>query len=209
MTAVFPQKARRLRVALPNLIYDRTQADADRWLYLSQKLDTLGFGGLTAQEQAEWLTDIKGGYNHTDLNRVGNAVAYLGGRFIDLVQHLIDYRAEYGVASDPLMTQPYKLKDVKVQPKTDWQRGNYMYVSQAARYLADLTTLRSLLPLTSEFPAVPPDMVDLTLDEANDIEKLLSMLDTELTRITDVLETYIRDTAAAWFYSGDLYGGEI
>ena len=84
-----------------------------------------------------------------------------------------------------------------------------MYVSQAARYLADLTTLRSLLPLTSDFPLVPPDMVDLTLEEANDIEKLLSMLDTELTRVTDVLETYIRDTAAAWFYSGDLYGGEI
>jgi hypothetical protein len=81
--------------------------------------------------------------------------------------------------------------------------------SAATSWTKTADTLRSLLPLTSEFPLVPPDMIDLTLEEANDIEKLLSMLDTELIRITDVLETYIRDTAAAWFYSGDLYGGEI
>lgn len=58
-------------------------------------------------------------------------------------------------------------------------------------------------------PLPKPQTKPATIDEANDIEKLLSMLDTELTRVTDVLETYIRDTAAAWFYSGDLYGGEI
>jgi len=202
-------KARRLRVALPNLIYDRTSADAERWNYLAKELDTEGWSAMTAEEQVEWMTDLKGGYNHTDLNRVGTAVAYLGGRFTDLITHLIEYRGIYGVANDALFRVPYVAKDVAIAPKTDWVRGDQVWMDQAARYIADISTLRGLLPLTNAFPPAPPDAIDLTIEEANDIEKLLSMLDDEITRVTGVLEKYIRDTAAAWFYSGDLLSGEV
>jgi hypothetical protein len=55
------------------------------------------------------------------------------------------------------------------------------------RILPSNHTSQSVSARQVSFPAGPP-IFDLTLDEANDIEKLLSMLDTELTRITDVLK---------------------
>lgn len=196
-------------MALPELIFDRTNEDADRWEYLSQKLDTLGWSALTAEEQQEWLSDLKGGYNCSDLNRVGTAVAFLGERFRDLILHLIQFRGIYGVASDPLFETPYVAEDVDIAPKIDWVISDNVYANQAARYLYDLSVIRSLIDLPSDTPAVPSDLYDLTLQEANDIEEMLYIVDVEITRLTDKLETWIQDTATAWFYSNDLMGGEI
>lgn len=196
-------------MALPNLIYNRTPEDAEKWAYLAKKLDTEGWSAMTAAEQAEWLTDLKGGYNHTDLNRVGTAVSYLGGRFTDLITHLFEYRGTYGVADDPLFHVPYTAADVSIDPKTDWIRGDQVWLDQAARYIADLSVLRGLIPLPEETPAVPPDVIDLTIDEANDIEHLLDIMDDEITALTALMEKWIRDTASAWFYSDDLLSGEV
>ncbi len=196
-------------MALDNLIYDRTENDAERWSYLSRKLDTEGWSALTAAEKREWRTQLKGGYNYTDMNRVGSAVEYLGDRFAALITHLIEYRAEYGVANDALFRVPYVADDIAIDPKTDWALGDNVKVHQAARYLADLTVLRGLLPLAPDTPSVPVDMIDLTIDEANDIEKMLVVIDAEITAVTAKLDKYIRDTAAAWFFSGDLFAGEV
>ena len=196
-------------MALPTLIYDRTQEDVNRWLYLSTKLDTEGWTGLSLSEQSEWLTDLKGGYNCSDLNRVGAAVEYLGGRFRNLITHLIAYRSEYGVASDPLFETPYITEDVVVYPKTDWQITDHVRASQAARLLTDLSTIRSLIPLPKATPAVPPDMEDLTFAEANDIEKLLQIVDTEITLLTEKLENWIYDTSLSWMFSGEVFSQEV
>lgn len=192
-----------------DLIYDRTAEDAEQWHYLSTKLDTGGWNSLTAEEQQQWLTQLKGGYNHTDMNRVGNAVAYLGKRFTDLLLHLVAYREDFNVADDPLFQMPYVAEDVAIKPKTDWALGDPVWVDQAVRYLADLSVLRGLLPLYAGAPAVPPDLVDLTMEEANDIEKLLFDIDAEITATALRVEKWIRDTAAAWMYSGDIYSGEV
>lgn len=192
-----------------DLIYDRTAEDADRWYYLSTKLDTVGWRELTSEEQQEWLSQLKGGYNHTDLNRVGNAVAYLGGRFTDLLPHLVLYREGYNVADDPLFHLPYVTEDIAIKPKTDWKLGDPVWIDQATRYLADLSVLRGLLPLYAKAPAVPTDLVDLTVQEANDIEKLLVDIDAEITATTLKVEKWVRDTAAAWMYSGDILSGEV
>ena len=69
MMEVCQPKARRLLLAL-DLIYDRTDADAERWLYLAEKMDAEGFEALTLAERAEWLTDVKGSYNCSDLNTI-------------------------------------------------------------------------------------------------------------------------------------------
>ena len=196
-------------MALPTLIYDRTQEDANRWLYLSTKLDTEGWTGLSLSEQSEWLTDLKGGYNCSDLNRVGTAVEYLGGRFRNLITHLIAYHGEYGVASDPLFETPYITEDVVVAPKTDWQITDHVRASQAASFLTDLSTIRSLIPLPKATPAVPPDMEDLTFAEANDIEKLLQIVDTEITLLTEKLEKWIYDTSLSWMFSGEVFSQEV
>lgn len=196
-------------MALPTLIYDRTPEDANRWQYLSTKLDTEGWAGLSLSEQREWLTDLKGGYNCSDLNRVGTAVEYLGGRFRDLITHLIVYRGAHDVASDPLFETPYVTADVAVFPKTDWQITDHVRASQAARFLNDLSVLRSLIPLPMTTPPVPPDLVDLTLDEANDIEKLLQIVDTEITLLTAKLEKWISDTSLSWMFSGEVFSMEV
>lgn len=194
---------------LPDMITDRAAADAERWEYLRDALDSGGWGSLTDEEKNEWLTCVKGGYNYTDLNRVGEAVSYLGGRFIQLVDHFTDYRKQYDVAHDELLDVPYKKRDVALAPKTDWHRDDVFFASQAAQYLADLTVLRGLISLPDNTAVVPPDMEGLTIEEANDIEKLLVAVDSAATRLTELLELWIRNTAAAWAFCGEPFCGEM
>ena len=68
---------------LDNLIFDRTQADVDRAKYLAGLWQNGTFTGTTA-ELAEWVTDLKGAYNATDLNRVIAAMDYLNEYFLGL-----------------------------------------------------------------------------------------------------------------------------
>ena len=192
-----------------DLIYDRTDEDAERWLYLSEKMDAEGFEALTPEEQTEWLTDIKGGYNFSDLNRVGAAVSYLAGRYRNLLTHMAEYVDDHGVADDPLFHLPYTASDVTVSAKTNWALGDYMRPNQAAQFLLNLTVLRGLMTVPDGTPPVPADMIDLTIGEANDIERLLDMLDDEITRVTATMEKWVRDTAAAWFFSNDPYSSEV
>lgn len=193
-----------------DLIYDRTQEDADLWLKLVTKLDSGGWGSLTGEEQALWLTALKGSYNLDDLKRVSVAVLDLSDRFYDLLYHIPAYRSSYGVASDELYVLPYTEEDVDaVNPKTSWPRTAVVKDANMRQYLSDLRTLRRLIPLPADAPSVPPDMVDLTVDEANDIERLLDVIDDEITRVTAEMEKWVRDTASAWVYSSDPYSAEV
>lgn len=207
--AAYLLKARRLLLAL-DLIYDRTQEDADLWLKLVTKLDSGGWSSLTDEEQALWLTALKGSYNLDDLKRVSFAVLDLSDRFYDLLYHIPAYRFSYGVASDELYVLPYTQEDVDaINPKTSWPRTAVVKDANMRQYLSDLRTLRSLIPLPADAPSVPPDMVDLTVDEANDIERLLDVIDDEITRVTAEMEKWIRDTASAWVFSSDPYSAEV
>lgn len=59
------------------LVTDRTAADVARVKALAAK----GWAAMTADEQAEWLTDMKGAYNAGDLNRVSACLEDLVQRF--------------------------------------------------------------------------------------------------------------------------------
>ena len=76
---------------IDTLIFDRTQADVDRVYALKQKILTGGLTSLTAEEKAEYMGGMRGAYNATDLNRVGQAVSYLADRFTDLPGELEAY----------------------------------------------------------------------------------------------------------------------
>ena len=92
---------------------------------------------------------IKGYYNATDLNRVGEAV-----------QELANLINGYGYS-------------VSVSPKTDWQGGDVgdiPTVTQMAHYLADLAALKAAFYGTTTLPST---MDALTAEQANNIEKLL------------------------------------
>lgn len=159
-----------LYYGLLNLITDRTQADVD---YVSQ-LNILGWENMNAQQRSDYLAGLKGAYNATDMNRVGNAVSYVAQR---------------------LTNCGYM---VNVNPRLDWQIGDIPTVSDLTAYLDDVRVIRAVLAVSPATPPVPEDMDKLTYIEANNIEQIL--LDVNLL---------IDHIAAAWFYSGELYSGEV
>lgn len=87
---------------------------------------------------------------------------------------------------------------VSVSPRQDWQVADIPTQESMMAYLADVAALRAALTVAADTPEVPEDMERLTWQEANDIEKILVDVDELLTHM-----------AAAWFYSGDLYAGEV
>lgn len=87
---------------------------------------------------------------------------------------------------------------VSVSPRQDWQVADIPTQESMTAYLADVAALRAALTVAASTPEVPEDMERLTWQEANDIEQILLDVDELLTRM-----------AAAWFYSGELYAGEV
>lgn len=87
---------------------------------------------------------------------------------------------------------------VAVSPKTDWLESDIPTPEQLQEYLSNVSALHAVLDLFPDTPDVPADMEGLTIREANAIEKILADVDTLLTNM-----------AAAWFYSGEIYSGEV
>lgn len=87
---------------------------------------------------------------------------------------------------------------VTVSPRQDWQDSDIPTPESMTAYLADVAALRAVLTVAADTPEVPKDMERLTWQEANDIEQILVDVDELLTRM-----------AAAWFYSGEIYAGEV
>ena len=87
---------------------------------------------------------------------------------------------------------------VTVQPKTDWVEADNPTPAQMADYLLQVQVLRDAFAVLPTTPELPADMEGLTFTEANDIERILSDIDRLITNM-----------AAAWFYSGDLFSGEV
>ena len=87
--------------------------------------------------------------------------------------------------------------DQELDPYT-WYEADTPTATQMGRYLQNVSALRETLILPENTAPVPEDMVGLTQMEANNIESIL-----------DMIENWIQNMMAAWFYSGDLYAGEV
>ena len=104
----------------------------------------------------------------------------------------------------------YRLKaqgyDPHINPKTDWKDGEWVDPEAQAVYLGDLAELRKQFAMMESTPEVPPRILatgintndGLTHTWANNIEQILEDIDLLLT-----------NAAQAWFYSGDLFSGEV
>lgn len=117
----------------------------------------------------------KGFYNSSDLNRVGAAMQYVRNR---------------------LAAEGYIVEGVS--PKTDWKQSDYFLPSNMEMYLGYLGVLREVLALPEGTPEVPPTMQKFTYQSANDIEKILEIIDRMLTNSLTFL-----------VYSGDVQSGEV
>lgn len=138
-------------------ITDRTQADVNELRQLIRSIIRAGgWEYASPEDKARFLMPLKGAYNYTDLNRVGQAVQYLA----DLLNN-------YGYS-------------VSVSPKTDWAISDIPRDSDMTRYLADLNALKDKFYGTTE---LPDSMNDLTVTAANNIEKLLLEIETYINRM--------------------------
>lgn len=141
---------------IDTLIYDRTQADVDRW----EELEAIEWKDKTDDEKEEWKAGPKGSYSAArDMNRVGEAMTYLATRF-----------RTYGYS-------------VPISPKTDWVEEDIPTEADLEHYLEDLRTLRGIVAVLATTPQVPEDMEGLTHEEANDIERMLFELNEVIERI--------------------------
>lgn len=193
---------------IDNLVYDRTQADVDRVFTLKNKILTGGLSALSNEEKAEYMAGMKGAYNYTDMNRVGQAVAYIAGRMTALPGELDAYRAEKGVGDDPNYEVPYDPSTVVVSAKTDWAMGDTPTQSLIATFLNNLTVLRKQLVLPNDAPAVPSSLNQLTFSTANDIEYLLYVIYQTFLDVEATLYRKIDYTVAMYAYAGISYCGE-
>lgn len=87
---------------------------------------------------------------------------------------------------------------VNVSPRQDWSESDTPTASQLERYRSDVAALRAAMAAMPTTPQIPSTMEGLTWIGANALEKILED--------TDVLITNLK---AAWFYSGDLFAGEV
>lgn len=117
---------------------------------------------------------VKGHYNASDLNRVGEAQAYIASRF-----------QQYGYAA-------------AISPKTDWTIRDIPRQADTDTYLRDLQTLRDVFATLSTTPEVPGSMAKLGYQEANDIERILMDINTVIER---VFKSFVR-SGAFTFRSG-------
>lgn len=174
---------------IDTLIYDRTQANVERAAALTAK----GLA-MTDKEQAEYLAGMKGAYNATDLNRVGEALLYLQeelngyGYAVTVtpiqIHHVVYY---FQVDSDGnYLTdeEGYLLIDhIEEWDDTTWIDWDFPTIPQMETYLANVAAIRSVLKVFQTTPQVPPTMNKLTFQRANDIEKILSDVQKAIDRV--------------------------
>lgn len=153
-----------------NLITDRTERDVERWRLLHRK----GWDGLTEEEKAEWKAGLKGAYNFEDLNRVESSVVFIARRL-----------TESGYFVSPAV-------------KPAWTVSDYPTKEEMARYLGNIALLRAMLPLYPTTPKAPTTSKKMDYLVANDIEKILSDLDRQISAINQ-----------SWYYAGDVFSGEL
>jgi hypothetical protein len=159
-------------MSLENLITDRTSQDVDRVKTLMAK----AWQDMTPEEQAEWLSPLKGAYNYTDLNRVGDALNYV---------------------RDRLSASGY-LRANAFTARVDWRSDEIPAVPDISEYHAHVSVIREALAQFPTTPAAPTSPNSLDYVAANAIEQILVDVDALITLMVK-----------AFFYSGDLYAGEV
>lgn len=150
------------------LVTDRTAADVE----YAKELGLKNLSGMTDDEILKWMASLKGAYNITDLSRVENAVLYVIER---------------------LHTAGWYLA---VESKLDWTYSDYPSVSEMQRYLNNIRLLRNSLP--TGLPKVADSILRFSYVEANDIERILEMLDEAVVNIMKNV-----------FYVSEIYSGEV
>jgi hypothetical protein len=85
-----------------------------------------------------------------------------------------------------------------VTARSDWLEEEWPTVSDVTKYLQDIEMLRDSFTQLDETPHTPETMENLQYYTANDIETILLYIDNAQKRMK-----------AAFFYTGEIYTGEV
>lgn len=141
---------------LEHLITDRTVEDVDRVRILAEK----AWQDMTAAERAEWASPMKGSYNYTDLNRVEEAVAYVGKRL-----------AEFGYL--------YAAPEAHV-----WSANDIPTEGELFHYFSKVASLREAITVWASTPHAIGSINGFGANEANALEQILLDVDQILTLVS-------------------------
>ncbi len=126
------------------VIVDRTEEDVRMISTLNKKR----YDDLTPEQKKEWNGVVKGAYNASDMNRVGQAEQYLAE-----LLHEAGYT-------------------VNVTPKTDWKMEDFPYLPQLIQIRSDSMSInRAMSGTTGSFH--PGALIRLGFETANKIEQYL------------------------------------
>lgn len=183
------------------LVTDRTAEDVARVRAFRAK----GWANMTDAEKAEYSGSMKGAYNHTDMNRVESAVSQISSEMNAIPSELKKHAEEKKAAWNDLFDVPYSYP-VELQTR-EWSPNEIPTDEELARYIGNVRSLRFSMDYPS--PPLPTTMERLTHTGANAIEQALEGLSNAIQPMFMVRKTRIDNTAAAFIYSGEIYGGEV
>lgn len=187
---------------IDTLVFDRTAADVARIAALASAAQKRP---LTEAEVAEWnAAVVRGAYNAEDLNRVG-AAAMFADAFLSSVQSEIDaYISALGVADDAIFDAHVGAASA-IAPRTDYAKDT----SPLMR--ADVTeTIRAAAVTAARVGInISVDVSRLNYEGANTVERALYDAYRHGENAISTRKDKADRIAAAWYYSGDLFCGDI
>ena len=124
-----------------------------------------------AKQNQSRKSNLKGAYNYSDLNRVEEWCEYLATT-------LTNYRYP-----------------VTITTKTDWNDTDFPTQAHLERIRSNVQAIKQAYYSATNTPS---SLSHITYQQANDIEKILFEINTNL-----------KNMIAAFFYSGEIYAGEV
>ena len=123
---------------------------------------------MSAEERSEWVSGMKGSYNHTDMNRVESAVKELESRFLA------------------------KGNRLSLATKTGWVQTDRPTQADMNRYFSNVVAIRGAVLADLKTPAAPTAETLFDYRKANDIETILLTVDGWLNKV-DSCQMYSGD----------------
>ena len=133
-------------------VTDRTMADVMRAIELNTRIALHGFGALTDAEESEWMGSLKGCMSAADMNRI---------------------ETNTFVIAENLRANGFH---AAVLAKKDWTRNDIPRRPDMERIQAGIAALRSAIAVPGNTPSVPTDLYHMDFNQANNIEKIQSVV---------------------------------
>lgn len=145
-------------------------------------------------------------YEAADLNRVSKMCETIAAAALNEINALASMREQYDTAESE-----YTLPDFivpAVMAKTDFSLTDTYTLDQMRQYLLNVVNIVTQFP-PAVYKTLPENMRFLQAEGANNIEEDLKQSAENLVSRANITENHIKNTAAAFQYSGEIFAGGI